>query len=130
MKKKALYISRQLLIGIVALQLLNLSVGSEACGEDDYDYSYSYNKTYDPTETAVEWIVEMTYGQQPAFSYDNHNDTNKNISRIFHWQTDLHECRLIRIDRSVEKSHGSEPPAEAIPSPSEEIISPPPEALA
>lgn len=129
MKQKALYISRQFLIGIIALQFLNLSVGSQACGDDEYDYSYSYNKSYDPTETAVEWIVEMKYGQQPAFSYDSHSDTNKNISKTFHWQTDLPEYRLVQVGDSLPKTHGSEPPRQRIPSRAADILSPPPEEL-
>ncbi len=59
MKKKALYIPRQLLFGVIALQFLNLSVGSQAYWEGDYDYSYTYNKSYDPTESAVEWITSV-----------------------------------------------------------------------
>jgi hypothetical protein len=51
MGKKRLHIGRQLILWIVALQLLNLSVGSAFPGDNGYDYSYTYNKTYDPTET-------------------------------------------------------------------------------
>ena len=127
MKKKVLYISRQMLVTLIALQFLNLSVGCQTYWDDDYDYSYAYNKTYDPTETAVEWIVEMEYGQQPAFSYDNHADTNKNISKTFHWKTDLQEILLEAPYVPVRKSIRIEIPAPRIPSPSGEILSPPPE---
>jgi hypothetical protein len=129
MKKKLLFISRQTLVVLIALQFLNLSVGSQAYWDNDYDYSYSYNKTYDPTETAVEWIIEMKYGQQAGFSYDNHTDTNKSISKTFHWATDLHEVRTQSPLTPVRKSCRIEIPVQRIPSPAEEILSPPPETF-
>ncbi|PWT73801.1 MAG: hypothetical protein C5B59_12535 [Bacteroidetes bacterium] len=85
--KKLLLIARKLLILILALQLLNLSICSEAYW-DDYDFAYNGVNTYDPTETVVEWLVEMKFGQQNAFSYDNGID-KKIITKSFHWQTDL-----------------------------------------
>jgi hypothetical protein len=91
MHKRVLYTGRQFLLGIIALQILNLSVGNTFSGDDDYDYSYAYNKTYDPTETAVEWIIELKYGQQPAFSYDAHEDGTKCLFKTFHWKTDLQQ---------------------------------------
>src|SRR5258708_7492608 len=129
MKKKVLYISRQILVTLVALQFLNLSVGSQTFWDDGYDYSYSYNKNYDPTETAVEWIIEMKYGQQQAFSYNNNTDNNKNISKTFHWKTDLQETTLEAPCVPVRKSIRIEIPARCIPSPSREILSPPPEPV-
>ncbi|HEX9512773.1 MAG TPA: hypothetical protein VF939_19915 [Puia sp.] len=126
MNRKALHISRQILVGIIALQLLNLGVGSQAYW--DYDYSYAYNKTYDPTETAVEWIIELEYGQQPDFSYDNCTDTNKNISKSLHWQTDLYIVSLEAPYRQIIKKPVGEPPVKKIPTQFPEIISPPPES--
>jgi len=90
MKRFGIHIARQLLLGMIALQVLNLSIGNpDSWDGADYDYSYSYNKTYDPTESAVEWIVELEYGQQPGFSYNLHEDTSKSPTRSLHWKTDL-----------------------------------------
>ena len=92
--RKIVYISRSALILLLALQVLNLSIASQAYLDSDYDYSYTYNAPYDPTETAVEWIVELNYGQQPAFSYDSRTDTNKNTLKSFHWQIGLPEIQI------------------------------------
>ena len=89
MGKIVVHTARQLILWIIALQILNLSVGSAFTWDNGYDYSYGYNETYDPTETAVEWIVELNYGQQPAFSYDTHQDGAKCLIKTFHWKTDL-----------------------------------------
>src|SRR5579872_3027936 len=80
---------RQLILWIITLQMLNLSVGSTFSSDNAYDYAYTYNKNYDPTETAVEWIVELSWGQQPSFSYDQHQDACKCLMKTFHWKTDL-----------------------------------------
>jgi hypothetical protein len=131
MNKKVLYILRQVMIAIIALQFLNLSVCSEAYWDNDYyDYSYTYNKTYDPTETAVEWIIEMKYGQQPAFSYDNHTETNKNIGKAFHCQIFSGQgTRLIPGRPEIKRPVFGELTTR-IPCPCSEVISPPPESLA
>ena len=44
--------------------------------------------TSDPTETIVEWLVEIKMGQQEAFTYNNNIDT-KNIVKTMCWQIDL-----------------------------------------
>lgn len=128
MKGKTSYIFRQLLVGIIALQLLNVSIGNQAW-DADYDYSYTYNKTYDPTETALEWIVEMEYGQKADFSYDNHADTNKNLIKAFHWQTDRQEIQLEAPYQPIILTLRGESPEKDIPSHPADIISPPPEPL-
>lgn len=126
-----LYIGRQLLLGIIALQILNLSVGSPTSWDvSTYDYSYAYNKTYDPTESAVEFFVEMECGQQPGFSYNLHEDAGKSPTKTFHWKTDLQKSVLepafiptVRRPRvvlpdprviSLPKDTFSPPPEEAI----------------
>jgi len=128
MKKKGIFIARQLLLGIVALQVLNLSVGSVFAGDNDYDYSYTYNTGYDPTESAVEWIVELNYGQQPGFSYDTHEDGSKCLVKTFHWKTDLQrvlpEPEIFAKPRRLR----IEIPARPLLSPTPERVSPPPEA--
>jgi hypothetical protein len=57
MGRKGLHTGRQLLLWIIALQVLNLSVGSVFAWDNDYDYAYTYNKTYDPTETALRPVL-------------------------------------------------------------------------
>ncbi len=77
-------------VWVLALQILNMSMWSEAYNSyytgDDFDNSS--NKQADPTETVVEWLVEMKMGQQDAFNY-NHNIDCKNIVKAIGWQIDL-----------------------------------------
>jgi hypothetical protein len=77
-------------VWVLALQILNMSMWSEAynsyySGDDPGNYS---NKRADPTETVVEWLVEMKMGQQDAFNY-NHNIDCKNTVKAIGWQIDL-----------------------------------------
>jgi hypothetical protein len=129
MNRKALYLARQILIGIVALQFLNMSVGSEAYWDNYYDYSYAYNKSYDPTETAVELIIEIKYGQQPGFTYDHSTDTGKNMAGAFHWHTDLQVIQLPCPHKLEIKCPRREGPVKKILSPSTDIVSPPPKPM-
>ncbi len=117
------------LILILALQVLNLSIASQAYWDNDYDYSYAYNSKYDPTETAVEWIVELNCGQQAAFSYDNSTDTNKNTFKSFHWQIGLEELSLPANDNPETKICYCTGPAGRILSPWHDTFSPPPESM-
>ena|ERR1700744_2598847 len=121
------HIARQLLLVIIALQILNLSVGS-AAWDNAYDYSYTYNKTYDPTESAVELIVELHYGQQPGFSYNTHDDTGKNLAKSLHWKTDLQHSLQKLIFPTIRRQR-VELPAVSLTSPARETFSPPPERL-
>src|ERR1700748_1699454 len=129
MKKKGIHIGRQLLLVIVALQILNLSVGSQETWDTGYDYSYTYNKTYDPTESAVEWIVEMNYGQQPGFSYNIHEAAGKSLVKSFHWKTDLYKSLAAPAFIPVIQQSHPEISGLRIPSPAQETFSPPPERL-
>ena len=130
MGRKGLHTGRHLLLWIIALQILNLSVGSVFAWDNDYDYAYTYNKTYDPTETAVEWIVELTYGQQPAFSYDAHQDGGKCLIKTFHWKTDLQPALPEPAFFSVARRPRIESPAGALASPVADMFTPPPEVSA
>jgi hypothetical protein len=71
---------KTILVWVLALQILNMSIYSDA-----YWSSYEnplmsrYNNQADPTETIVEWIVESKLGQQAAFTYDNNNIDSKNV---------------------------------------------------
>ncbi|HXB30438.1 MAG TPA: hypothetical protein VNW49_11495 [Puia sp.] len=81
---------KTILVWVLALQILNMSMWSEAynsyyIGDDFGNYA---NKQADPTETVVEWLVEMKMGQQDAFNY-NHNIDCKNTSKAIGWQIDL-----------------------------------------
>lgn len=127
MKNKGLRIGRQLLLGLIALQILNLSVGSEAYWDNTYDYSYSYNKTYDPTETAVEWIVELKCGQQPEFSYNTHEDSNKGPVKTLHWKKDLQRDLPAPVYIPAQRQVRGEIPDRSVPSPATDPFSPPPE---
>ena len=89
-------IIRTLILWILALQLLNMSICSEA-------YWFYYNEgpanshlgvQADPTETIVEWLVEMKFGQQDAFTYDQHNIDAKNITKIIAYQIDLENEKI------------------------------------
>lgn len=117
-----------MLLGIIALQVLNLSIGSSFNMDDSYDYSYSYNKTYDPTESAVEWIVELNYGQQPGFSYATHQeDAGKSPVKGIHWKTDIqHYLPLPVFFPTIGIPH-TEMPSQPLLSPTYERVSPPPE---
>ena len=128
MKRKGIYLARQLVLGLIALQILNLSVGNSFNTDDGYDYSYSYNKNYDPTESAVEWIVELNYGQQQAFSYDVHQeDAGKTPVKAFHWKTDVqHYLPLPAIFLGI-MTPRVEIPSGSLLSPAYDQVSPPPE---
>jgi hypothetical protein len=119
---------KKLLLGLFALQILNLSVGNpDSWDGADYDYSYTWNKGYDPTESAVEWLVEMSYGQQPGFSYTLHEDASKSSGKGLHWKTDLQEiaAELPWIPRII-RLHPELPAIRITPQPLE-TFSPPPE---
>jgi hypothetical protein len=86
-----LKILRPLILWILALQLLNMSICSEA-------YWFYYNGSLanshlgvqaDPTETIVEWLVEMKFCQLDAFTYDQHNIDAKNLTKHIAFQIDL-----------------------------------------
>ena len=78
------------LVWVLALQILNMSMWSEAYNSyyTGDDFSISSNKQADPTETIVEWLVEMKLGQQDAFNY-NHNIDCKNTVKAIGWPIDL-----------------------------------------
>jgi hypothetical protein len=83
--KKVLFTARQLLIGILLLQLINLSL----CTESYWTYyNYSSPSTYDPTETIVEWVVEWKKGNQDAFNY-THTINLKGLCKDFAWHVDM-----------------------------------------
>ena len=130
MGKKIRYTGRQLILWIIALQILNLSVGSAFSSDSAYDYAYSYNKNYDPTETAVEWIVELNCGQQPGFSYDRQADANTCLMKTFHWKTDLSHSLAEPMLFPAAPRRRVEFPGSPLVSPDAETFSPPPESLA
>ena len=83
--KKVLFTARQLLIGLLLLQLVNLCL----CTESYWTYyNYSSANTYDPTETIVEWVVEWRKGNQDAFSY-SHTINLKGLCKNFAWHVDI-----------------------------------------
>ena len=95
-EKLFLKLFRSLILWILALQLLNMSICSEA-------YWFYYNGSpaenhlgvqADPTETIVEWLVEMKFGQLDAFNYDQHNIDAKNITKHIAFQIDLENEKI------------------------------------
>jgi hypothetical protein len=48
----------------------------------------------DPTETIVEWLVEMKFGQLDAFTYDRHNIDAKNTIKMIAFQIDLENEKI------------------------------------
>ena len=121
---------KTLILWILALQLLNMSVCSEA-------YWFYYNggnpidlntvNQADPTETIVELLVEMKMGQQEAFTYDQHNIDPKNITKAMVCRVDLeNEWATMFIARRNSKIYFTDITSN-IESASLEIISPPPD---
>ena len=79
------------ILWVLALQLLNMSICSEAYWyyyNDDLPASSS-NINADPTETIVEWLVEMKMGQQDAFTYDHNTTDSRNIVKAIAFHFDL-----------------------------------------
>ena len=123
--KKVLFIFRQLLILILTLQLLNLSICSESYWEY-YNYSSNGNG-YDPTETVVEWVVELKKGNQAEFSYNN-NINLKGLCKSFSWHIDIHHQFPVLPPTYDKALHL--PPTSTCDKPAGaciEILSPPPE---
>jgi hypothetical protein len=88
--KKLRHILRQSVIVILALQFLNLSVNNPAL----YEYSYTNASLgtqtgTDPTETALEMILEAKYGQMDIFTYKTNPESNKNVFKILCFHFDL-----------------------------------------
>lgn len=82
--KKTYFIVRQLLVGLIFLQLLNLSICSEVYWQY---YNYSPASRYDPTESVVEWVIEWKKGNQEAFSYTQGINL-KGMKGSFSWHVD------------------------------------------
>ena len=83
---------KTVLLWILALQLLNMSIYSDAYWEyinGNLQSAYD-NKGVDPTETIVEWLVEMKMGQQDMFTYSNHNTDSKNVVKVLNCHMDMH----------------------------------------
>jgi len=121
---------KTLILWILALQLLNMSICSEA-------YWYYYNEgnpisldntsQADPTETFVELLVEMRLGQQDAFTYDQHNIDPKNTIKSIACRVDLaHDWTAIHIFRTNSRIYFPDISAKIESAPLE-IISPPPD---
>jgi hypothetical protein len=88
--QKARHFFRQFIVGLLALQLLNLSVGNTAFFVDTNAYQFSTVTGMDPTETALELIVEAKYGQQDIFTCKTTNqETNKSLLKVYYYQFDL-----------------------------------------
>jgi hypothetical protein len=115
---------------VLALQLLNMSICSEAYWYyyNENPFSIHSNDQADPTETIVEWLVEMKLGQQDAFTYDNNNIDSKNTVKAVAFQIDLENqsaSGVVIIKQSSKILFANF--LSKIESPSLEILSPPPD---
>ena len=86
-----LQLFKTILLWILALQLLNMSICSDAYWHyfNGDPIRSSGSNTVDPTETVVEWLVEMKMGQLDMFTYNNFNNDSKNTVKVMGWQIDL-----------------------------------------
>jgi hypothetical protein len=152
--KKVLFTARQLLIGILLLQLINLSLCTESYVDYNWAlgnfaqlsqtsniwptanepsvrsgtyYNYSSANTYDPTETIVEWVVEWNKGNQDAFNY-THTINLKGLCKNFTWHVDIQHSLSLPLPTRLPASSAPLGRITADPSPAcIEILSPPPE---
>jgi len=121
---------KTLILWILALQLLNMSICSEAYWfyyNDGSQLGKNDNIQADPTETIVELLVEMKFGQQDAFTYDQHSVDPKNTVKAIACQMDLeNEWSSILFLGGNSKNHYADffSPIESAPL---EILSPPPD---
>ncbi|HEY8968435.1 MAG TPA: hypothetical protein VIM64_05070 [Puia sp.] len=119
--KKVLFITRQSLIFILLLQLLNLSICSEAY------LSCSRFSRHDPTETIVEWVVEWKKGNQDAFTYTG-NINLKGLNKSFSWSLDVqHSFPPAMTQWKISRVQPLETTSQQPSSGCIDILSPPPE---
>ena len=90
-------------------------------------FSIHSDNQADPTETIVEWLVEMKLGQQDAFTYDNNNNDSKNTVKVVAFQIDLENqtTAIIIVKQSTKILFANF--LSRVESPSIEILSPPPD---
>jgi len=121
---------KTILLWILALQLLNMSICSDAYWHyfNGDPIRSSGSNTVDPTETIVEWLVEMKMGQLDMFTYNNYNNDSKNMVKVMGWQIDLEHYTEQTLLFFPKGSHLYYPEKmSALSSHSLEIITPPPD---
>ena len=74
---------------IVALQVLNMSLCMSPFLDESYGVPPMGSMIADPTETVVEWIVEMKMGQQERFTYKENPSSHKNMNKYSFQLIDL-----------------------------------------
>lgn len=92
--QKVHHILRQFVVVVLALQFLNLSVNNPVLYESSYSNASLGTQTgTDPTETALEMILEAKYGQMDIFTYKTNPESNKNVFKVlcFHFDMINHE---------------------------------------
>ena len=153
--KKVLFTARQSLIGLLLLQLINLSLCTESYVDYNWAsenlaqlsqtsnvgpspngplvrsgnyYNYSSANTNDPTETIVEWVVEWKKGSnQDAFNY-THTINLKGLCKNFAWNVDVLHSFSLPLTTRLSSSPAPRERVTAGPSAAcIEILSPPPE---
>jgi hypothetical protein len=117
------------ILWILALQILNMSLYCESYWFyfNGNQASCGVDRSVDPTETVIEWLVEMKSGQQDAFTYNNVNTDSKSLVKTLHFQINLKNLGekdlVIRENGSVVYQYF----VSKLASPSLEILSPPPD---
>ena len=118
-----------MLLWILALQILNMSMYSESYWfyfNEDQAYNGA-DRSVDPTETIVEWLVEMKSGQQDAFTYNQNNTDSKSLVKTLHFEANLKNLKdkyqaISENEKMVFQNFVSK-----LASMSLEILSPPPD---
>jgi hypothetical protein len=118
-----------LLLWILALQILNMSMYSESYwfyfnGDQSYNGA---DRSVDPTETIVEWLVELKSGQQDAFTYSQNNTDSKSLVKTLHFEVNLKNLKDKYQAISENKKIVFQNFVSKLVSTSLEILSPPPD---
>jgi hypothetical protein len=83
----------------------------------------------DPTETIVEWLVEMRKGQLDIFTYDHNNIDSKNTVKVIACQIDLENQVSVTSIMQQGNRFYFENYKSKVPSRFLEILSPPPDIV-
>jgi hypothetical protein len=130
-EKPSLKFFKTLILWILALQLLNMSICSDAYWfyyNDGSRFSQNDKMLVDPTESIVELLVEMKLGQQDAFTYDQHSIDPQNAVKAIACQIDLeNEWSSLMMVRTYSRVYYTDFISHIEPAPLE-ILSPPPDS--
>lgn len=128
--QKVRHILRQFVVVVLALQFLNLSVNNPILYESSYTNTSPGTQTgSDPTETALEMILEAKYGQMDIFTYKTNPESNKNVFKVlcFHFDLINHEPEAPVVSNFRSASHI--PRDEKIINNPQPVVIPPPKSV-